>query len=681
MRISFPGRLRAAASRDDGFTMLFALLALLVSGLLVAAAFTSANGDIKLTSRSTVRAKAYYAALAGIQRYQYEMSTNPNYWVKCPSLTKKPVPETTDEEFTVKTLGSIGHSSGCTPEDQPSILETSGAAKGTFRILSTGTAGSGTEKVTRAIVGSFEHPGFTKFVYESNYEVEDPANFTPEPTECKHYYAYRSAHNLTEECPAIEFAPGDKVNGPMHTNDAAAVCTEGTSKPSFGRAGKEDEIAMNGGHYAANSGCSNTPEILGNKYTEEAGSIEPPETDTELLAAADYKFTGRTEIELKAGSPNTMAVTDQGVTLPVKSFPEDGVVYVTNASTGCSITKYSPFNTDTTHDTGCGNVYVHGTYTESLTIASADDVIVNGDLTTTHGATGEEPTGGATLGLIAENFVRVYHPVRKHYELKNYEPSSEAATSQEIAAEACGTGIVTRTGTLKSGFGTKEITGLSSTTGLSNGMEVIGENIPSGTTITLKTSTSVGLSRTPERNNVTEAVTFYRPLANGYEYAPSLQRCVAPPESGYTFHESENLDVKGSCESSTTYTGEGFCEYENNSKRCSSKASNMTVVEDPNGWGTNSEPIIDAAILSTKHSWIVDNYKCGAKLEKLTVWGSIAQYWRGPVGEGGSPGHGYLKNYNYDQRLASQQPPSFLSPTSTTWKLSRETEPPAGFTG
>jgi hypothetical protein len=107
----------------------------------------------------------------------------------------------------------------------------------------------------------------------------------------------------------------------------------------------------------------------------------------------------------------------------------------------------------------------------------------------------------------------------------------------------------------------------------------------------------------------------------------------------------------------------------------------VSVEEDPNKWGDLENPTIDAAILSTKHSWIVDNWKCGEPLGKLTVWGSIAQFWRGPVGTGGGTGSGYIKNYTYDERLAAQQPPSFLSPTDTTWSLSRETAPPAKFEG
>ncbi|MHB8235072.1 MAG: hypothetical protein ACYDHT_10515, partial [Solirubrobacteraceae bacterium] len=190
--------------------MIFAIATLLIGGLLVASAFTAASGDISLTRNSTLQAKAYYAALSGVQRYQHEIASNPNYWIECAEIGTETTPTkvtgTTDEAFYVKTLGSAGHSA-CKKNEQASTLETTGAAKGTFRILSTGTAGSGSTAVKRLIVATFAHPGFTKYVYESNYEVEDPSNFEPEPTECEHYYAYRSTHSnpagkkLTSVCP------------------------------------------------------------------------------------------------------------------------------------------------------------------------------------------------------------------------------------------------------------------------------------------------------------------------------------------------------------------------------------------------------------------------------------------------------------------------------------------------
>jgi hypothetical protein len=814
MRLTRNARLRSLAAREEGFTMLFALLALFVGALLVAAAFSAANGDVKLTKQANLQARAYYAAVAGVERYQYQLTANPNYWIECPKTSEaKTVPGTTDETYTYKTLGSAGAPTGCTANKQTSILETSGNANGTFRILSTGVVTYGSKKIERQIVATFAHPTFTKYVYESNYELEDPANFEPEPTECEHYYGYRSTHSnakkekLTEACPPIEFAPEDEVKGPMHTNDASAVCSEGSNKPVFGR-NSEDSIEMVEGHYAyPNGSCGNSPEIVG-KYTEGGATLLPPETDSELLESAGYKFNGRTIIKLKSGTPNTMEVTVLENGKPAtttKVFPTNGVVYVQNSTSGCGL-KYTPFDSDTVHDTGCGNVYVSGTYSESLTIASSNDVIINGNLTTTSGSEGGEPSGGATVGLIAENFVRLYHPVKTGYTTKNVEPESEppyestgkcvtlkeaegkvlrpevaeiATTGITKGSEVAGpaglfeagttvsevkstenalklskaakpavkelsggilrktevTGVTTTnlavgdeveasggqieagteitkiesgnriilssaanptgktvSGTIKSN---KEVT--IATSGLAVGQEVEGSGIQSGTTISAVESGKIILSKNATESRTTnlkfygETITlkyygekvklkFYVPT--GYALNSALGICHAVEKTEGNLYdkyiESENLYIEN-CESRSEYTSNGFCEYtENTSKSCTSKATNLKPSEDPNGWGYLENPKIDAAILSTKHSFIVDNWKCGKALGKINFWGSIAQFWRGPVGTGAA---GYLKNYNYDERLAVEQPPSFLSPTSTSWSLSRETAPPTGFTG
>jgi hypothetical protein len=63
------------------------------------------------------------------------------------------------------------------------------------------------------------------------------------------------------------------------------------------------------------------------------------------------------------------------------------------------------------HYYGCeGNAYVSGNYDVPVTIASANDILVSGNITTTEDGSGS-PTGGATLGLVANRFVRVMHGV------------------------------------------------------------------------------------------------------------------------------------------------------------------------------------------------------------------------------------------------------------------------------
>jgi len=80
---------------------------------------------------------------------------------------------------------------------------------------------------------------------------------------------------------------------------------------------------------------------------------------------------------------------------------------------------------------------------------------------------------------------------------------------------------------------------------------------------------------------------------------------------------------------------------------------------------------IQAAILSLRHSFVLQNYGAGSPLGTLTVVGSIAQKFRGPVGRvsNGLPVSGYTKNYMYDQRLSYLQPPYFLKPTGSVWQV------------
>src|SRR6185437_17147932 len=101
-------------------------------------------------------------------------------------------------------------------------------------------------------------------------------------------------------------------------------------------------------------------------------------------------------------------------------WPANGLLYV-EANGTCEY-EFDPENADTSTEAekekGCANVYVEGVYEKSLTIASANDVIVNGSVypssvsgkLASSGSEATRPTGTAVLGLIANNFVRVYHP-------------------------------------------------------------------------------------------------------------------------------------------------------------------------------------------------------------------------------------------------------------------------------
>jgi hypothetical protein len=108
------------------------------------------------------------------------------------------------------------------------------------------------------------------------------------------------------------------------------------------------------------------------------------------------------------------------------------------------------------------------------------------------------------------------------------------------------------------------------------------------------------------------------------------------------------------------------------SNNCSGNLAGVTTVNE-----------IDAALLATTGSFITDNWDCGNALGTLTIKGAITQYWRGAVGTGtaASPATGYLKDYQYDDRLKYREPPQFLDPVTSSWNLLRESEQAPVLTG
>jgi Tfp pilus assembly protein PilX len=543
--------LRRRLRDERGFTMLLALFVLVITTLILSGAYLAVLSDTHLSRNDLDQKRAYAGAQAGIQAYNYQLNQNENYWQTCTPLgtASSPitVPGSTDqgggsESYYVTPLPASTAPASDPNCDSSNALATmiegssgAGSASGSFRIQSVGTSGN----VSRTIVAQYKPPSFLNYVYYTDYETLDPS-VTGDPASCEVHYPNRGSQCGGNSAPygSIDFINGDTINGPLHTEDTLAIC----GNPVFGRPGAGDAIEAAAATGAPNGwyqdGCSGTPTFntATGKVNTAATSITPPSTNTSLLSVAQsggYVYTGATTIVL---TNNTMSVTSPGTTNATNHptgtnvpFPSNGVIYVsTVSSAGCGV-SYTPFNPSYTNDGNCGNAYVSGTYTQSLTIATDNDIIIDGNICTTTTTTcSGAPTTNALLGLIADYFVRIYHPVD---------------------------------GTRQSSSG-----------------------------------------------------------------------------------------------------------------NCSSGARGAQDVTNDSGSLTN--PTIYAAILAVSHSFIVDNYDCGSPLGTLTVYGAIAQLYRGTVGtqDNGNVASGYVKSYNYDDRLQNEEPPYFLDPVSAQWYVSRETE-------
>ncbi len=451
---------RPRARSEAGFTLILVLGVMFVVSVLIAASVVGAVGEINLSRTATSQKKAYYAAQAGIGDYLFHLDEDGDYLTHCTSptpanaalnnyykssssnvplrateLTKAKVPESSEEEYAIQLLPSRSAEARgeyqCNQEKvAETMIEESEPVAGTFRIKATGF--SGHEKAS--IVATFKNEGFLAFAWYSVYEATDPAFYRGYKTEtelsnCEGYWPERYEKGCTISHQI--YKASDSVHGPIHSEDHAEIC----GSPTLGRT-KTDKVEF--GHYGvaaegteeASLGYSKETQSCTNELTmngtyvpvANVASIQPPPSDAELasLVETEYEFHDKTQITL-AGSTleitehphwNSASLTEREKTeRVVKAWPATGVIYVANNS--CT-EAYQPFIVEYTEPTECGNLWVHGTYSKSLTIAAENDVVVNGNINDSTEVSGK-PAGSALFGMIADKFVRVYHPVLSGY--------------------------------------------------------------------------------------------------------------------------------------------------------------------------------------------------------------------------------------------------------------------------
>jgi hypothetical protein len=429
-------RLRA----EEGYTMIAVVGAITLVTALVGAALAATNADLGLVKRDLDDKRAYAAAQAGIADYSFHLNNDTGYWARCagtpddplpgphavnldgaPSLQKREVQGSTATdrtEYAIELIPASGKPACNTDDPSDTMLEQSGLNIGTFRIRSTGYAGKdgdgdGDLDVKQSIVATFKQASFLDFLYFTQLETSDPTTYgyaNPSPAldganeQCEKYRregreddpipgTFNPETGRWDYCDRIVFVSADDINGPVHTNDDFAIC----GSPQFGRTGGDVTEVSAGPPGWIHGGCSGGANpIFKGGFVTNAPVLTPPPTNTGLKAIAgpSYTYTGQTRIDL---SGNTMRINGG----PSEALPPSGVIYVQNAS--CSVT-YSPFTATYPPTSGCGNALVATTgsnsYTGKLTIAAENDIIIVDDV---------RRSGDGMLGLIANNFVRVYH--------------------------------------------------------------------------------------------------------------------------------------------------------------------------------------------------------------------------------------------------------------------------------
>jgi Tfp pilus assembly protein PilX len=431
--------LQLKARDEDGIVMITVLMVCMVLLIIVAGSIAYAIGSQPISRHDQNWNAALSAAEAGLDDYLFRLNENDQYYLYSSSNAPPDGNQAFAHWVDVPNSGAAG-------QFRYSADTTFLTSQGAILVTSTGRSGN----ATRTVQATLRRHAFIDYLYFTDYETTDPAAYPTSSnsnsaawaqTNCaKHYYEGRNS-----SCTDINFGNNDTINGPLHSNDAILVC----GSPTFTGNVTTSWNPSSGNKWRANGSCSNSPSFKPGdpKY---ASPLTMPPNNVAIKADADKTlggtgclYTGPTSITLNSSgtmnvtSPFTKAVggPNNCATGTNLALPTNGVIYVQNvpssttdynytagcithaqlasgSSNGSPVATvnnplgYPQYQDITAYSCTAGDAFVSGTLKGRLTIAADNNIDVIGNIAY-QGGTG----GSDLLGLVANNYIEVYHPV------------------------------------------------------------------------------------------------------------------------------------------------------------------------------------------------------------------------------------------------------------------------------
>jgi hypothetical protein len=424
--------------RDDAGIAMVAVvgsMAVMMMFLLSALAYVLQNNAPARADQDSKTAVA--AAEAGLDEYVSRLNADPTYYTQGNG-------DASNDAFTAAgtTIQGTGASSA---RYTYKLLTTAAqtAQTGAIRLQVTGSssAGNGGRTVSRTLTATLTPRGFLSYIYLSDIEVVDPALVAQAAGCTNYYYTGRSALGANG-CSNIQWTSGDTVQGPLHSNDALRIngATNFTNPKTTSswpvlNVANPPTMSWWGDRNPPLTGYSPkyaAPLAMPAGNTELLTQVAPDrDGDTTTPAGPGCYYTGATRIvfqgtTMEVFSPSTSAADTPSRCLDVANRanpqvkPIPPVIYVDRTTATCTTgtigyprsgesytagtsTAFSWGDTTNYH---CqqGSAYVQGVVNGQVTVSGKNDVVVTGNLTTQDQQTD-------VIGLIAGNFVWVYHPV------------------------------------------------------------------------------------------------------------------------------------------------------------------------------------------------------------------------------------------------------------------------------
>jgi hypothetical protein len=407
---------------EQGVAMVTVMMVVLVLTLLMVATVNYAVQSQPLGRRDQDWNAALAAAQAGVDDYLYRLQQDGLYYTY--SATSPPTPANT--AFTGWTTIPGPANQG---QYHYSVDISQFGSQGIVQVVSTGRV----RGVQRTIRANMRRRGFLDYLYMTDFEALDPlSGYYSDPTTAANVCdVYWWQSRPTNPCVRISFVTGDEINGPLHSNDTISVNGSpdfnGPATTAYPSAMSCPASATYTWRWHGLSGCGDTPQFQSGD-PRRVPILTLPASNTAIKTETDRTagktgclYNGPTRIVLN--SSGTMTVTSPFTTSASYAscvgsnvaLPTNGVIYVQNVPTSQTATctgsqnrlGYPVTGDVTTYQCRTGDVFVSGTLRGSLTIASENNIVIVDD--TTYSNTGA--ASNDLLGLIANQFVQVYHPV------------------------------------------------------------------------------------------------------------------------------------------------------------------------------------------------------------------------------------------------------------------------------
>lgn len=412
---------------QEGMALVLVMLVTMVTLALVSVVLIRTVGSQDISRRDQNWNASLAASEAGIEDYLYRLNRNGNYWL----YDKNNPPPDGNLAFNqyVGIPGAQTESTFTYTPDASSIK-----VDGTIKLTVSGRV----RNATRTIYATLRRRSFLDYLYYTDYETKDPARYVkpPDPftpaeaqTKCaKHYYEGRDS-----QCIRIFFISQDTINGPLHTNDAMNI----SGNPQF-KGNTSTSWDDPAGKRWLGSGSLSFANPGDPKYvpplTMPPSNLSLKSETNPLLGGTGCLYTGPTQITMNStGTYNVVspftkdpmnAGCGPGSGLPL---PQNGVIFVQNVPSDPADPNYTagcpypinngyqyppglpvPISQDKTIY-GCrdGDTFVLGTLKGQLTIAAEHNVVIVDHVKYQSGVTGSD-----LLGLVANNYVEIFHPVK-----------------------------------------------------------------------------------------------------------------------------------------------------------------------------------------------------------------------------------------------------------------------------